>query len=332
MEQWKRYLGYDAVAPLLESGNAAIIAMTQRDLLNRKVRIQELWKQKGAQTILRKQCNDGSWQYPAAAARQHIRSRENYNQLETYRNLALLVELYGFNKEHTAIEKAARYLWSFQSGEGDLRGIYGNQYTPNYTAAITEILIKAGYTNDLPVKRTLDWLLATRQNDGGWAIPFRTRGFKLDAMFMGKETVAADPSQPASWMITGVVLRAFAAYPACHNLPEVILARDLLLHSMFKRDKYPDRGSAAYWLRCSFPFWFTDVVSALDSLSQLGCTQNDEEVAYALEWLKHNQQHNGLWNLKLLKGRSANQLELWLSLAICRIFKRFYSAGVKINN
>jgi hypothetical protein len=52
------------------------------------------------------------------------------------------VEFYGLNKKHAAIKKAAEYLFLFQTNEGEFRGMYGNQYSPNYSASITEFLIR----------------------------------------------------------------------------------------------------------------------------------------------------------------------------------------------
>ena len=46
------------------------------------------------------------------------------------------------------LEKAAEFLFQRQTTEGDFRGIYGTQYSPNYSAAIMELLIKSGYSDD----------------------------------------------------------------------------------------------------------------------------------------------------------------------------------------
>jgi ABC-type branched-subunit amino acid transport system substrate-binding protein len=94
-------------------------------------------------TILRKQRTNGSWAYPNQKAM--LRSTTNYDQYQTYKTVAELVEFYGFTKQHEAIRKAAAYLFSFQTNTGEFRGMYGNQYSPNYSASITEYLIKAGY-------------------------------------------------------------------------------------------------------------------------------------------------------------------------------------------
>ena len=143
--------------------------------------------------------------------------RENYDQLETFRQLGILVEKFGFTRQHPSIERAATYLLSFQTDEGDLRGIYGNQYAPTYVGAILEVLIKAGYADDPRIAKALAWLLAMRQSDGGWAIPVRTVGVPFPE-FIDVERhprpLAPDRSKPSSHLVTGMVLRAFAAHPA----------------------------------------------------------------------------------------------------------------------
>lgn len=322
MKQWLDELKYNPIPPLLECDDKSISLFVQRDLLDRAVYVQDLWQLPEPQRILRKQKPNGSWVYPGA--RESIRTQENYNQLETYRNLGILVEEFGFNKKHPAIQKIAKYLFSFQSQEGDFRGIYGNQYSPNYSAGITELLIKAGYESDSRTEKVFEWLLSIRQKDGGWAIPFRTRSYKLEVISAHTETIEHDVSKLFSHMVTGVVLRAFATHPTYRNSKEARQAGKLFLSSLFKKDNYPDRAGAEYWLRFSFPFWFTDLISALDSLSILRFPKQELQINKALEWFIKNQQKNGLWELKILKGQNKDILKLWLSLAVCKIFKRFY--------
>jgi len=78
-----------------------------------------------------------------------------------------------------------------------------------------------------------------------------------------------------------------------------------------------------YWMKVSFPFWWTDVVSSLDSLSYLGFSSSHPPVKLALETLKDKQSESGTWDLQLLKTKDQN-LSLWINLAISRIFKRFH--------
>ncbi len=172
MKKWLANLPYNPITPLLECHHEAILKFVRRDLLDKTVSVEDLWPLPDPQKILRRQQPNGAWIYPGGKI--SIRTPENYNQLETYRNVGILVEEYGFNRKHPAIQKAAEYHFSFQSQEGDFRGIYGNQYSPNYSSGITELLVKAGYENDARIEKVFTWLLSIRQRDGGWAIPLRS--------------------------------------------------------------------------------------------------------------------------------------------------------------
>ena len=85
---------------------------------------------------------DGWWKYPGGDP--DIRSRAAYDQMEIYRQLGVLVCRFGLDHHHPAVAAAAGFLFSCQTEAGEYRGIYGNQCTPNYSAAITELLIRAG--------------------------------------------------------------------------------------------------------------------------------------------------------------------------------------------
>lgn len=317
-DSWLSQLAVDPVPALLSSGNEAVAYFTRRDILGEEVPpIETLWRQGQAESMLRRQRDDGSWKYPGG--NKEVRSQENYDQLETYRMLGELVEKYGFNDGSPAIRKAAAFIFAFQTTRGDFRGIYGNQYTPNYSAGIMELLVKSGFGDDPRIERGFAWLLSMRQDDGGWAIPIRTRGMKMDAM--KEEVVEPDRSKPFSHLATGVVLRAFAAHPRLRRSQEARAAGDLLAMSLFKRDNYPDRSTPDYWTKVSYPFWFTDIISALDSLSCLGFTKDDPRISDAFLKLRERQSDDGFFDLKLLKIRDKD-LKYWICLAICRILTR----------
>jgi hypothetical protein len=237
----------------------------------------------------------------------------------------MLVEKFGMDARHPAIQKAAEYFFSCQTSEGDIRGIYDRQYAPNFTAAITELLLKAGFKGDPRVDRVFRWLLANRQQDGGWALPFRTRGYGIDVTYVHPVTVSPDFTKPSSHMVTGVVLRAFAAHPRYRKNPEIRWAGEFLSSALFMKDAYADRGSSKYWLQFTFPFCYTDLISSLDSLSLLGFSAQKPSVERALDWFVRNQSRTGLWKLKVTAGKDREATLSWLGLAVCRIFKRFYS-------
>ncbi len=274
---------------LLSCSNPAIEYFTRRDLLDEQVEsISELWDNKDALTILKKQQEDGSWKYPSKI-RRDLRSREDYDQFETYKTLGLLVEKYGFNRDHHQIQKAAEYLFSCQTSEGDFRGIYGNQYAPTYSPAIMELLIKSGYKDDKRIEKGFQWLISMRQEDGGWIIPFRTTGMNLKEALLANEPDLPDRSRPFSHLVTGMVLRAFAAHPEYRKSEEAKKAGKLLVSRFFIADKYPDRKGKEYWERVSYPFLFTDIISAMDSLSFLGFERENHHIQNGLDFLSNRQ-------------------------------------------
>lgn len=311
-------------APLLASSeNAAISLFAKRDLLGVGIPpVSTLWELPEALRIVSRQSHEGSWHYPGGSSR--ARSRQKYDQLETFRQVGILVEKFGFTREHSSIENAARFLFSFQTAEGDLRGIYGDQYATTYVGAIIEVLVKAGYTEDPRVTKAFRWLMATRQDDGGWAIPVRTVGVPFSEFFdlrRRRSPIAPDRSKPSSHLVTGMVLRAFAAHPAWRRHPDVRQAGRLLASRLYKRDFYGDRGDVAYWERVSFPFWFTDIVSAIDTLSRLAISAATPSVAAALQRLREVQRADGTFELKRLRDKD-DELDWWICLAICRSLKR----------
>ena len=323
MTAWKRKLLHDPVPVLLDSKNQSLVFFTKRDLLETESgNVHDLWDLPEVLKTLRKQQEDGSWKYPGKKT--SFRTPEDYNQLETFRQLRFLVEMYGLTKEHTSLEQAAEYLFSCQSEEGDFRGIYGSQYAHTYSPALMELLIKAGYDQDPRIEKGFTWLLDTRQHDGGWAAPVRTHGVKFEEVWDKPEPLQPVREKPFSHLMTGTVLRAFAAHPKHRKDNEAQAAGELLASRFFKSDKYSDRRTPNYWTGFSFPFWFTDLLSALDSLSLIGFTSDNPQIQQALRWFIDKQKESGEWNLKMLRGGNWALQKLWLTLGICRVFKRFY--------
>lgn len=318
--RWRKAFRVDPVPALLASGSPAIEYFIRRDLLGAKVKpIETLWGLPCVERIFRKQQRDGSWKYHSGNTR--MRSEEDYTQIETYRILGELVEKYGLNRRHLQIEMAAEFLFRCQTAEGDFRGIYGPLYSPNYSAGIMELLIKAGYSDDPRIEKGFTWLLSMRQDDGGWAIPMRTVSASYKTSVASGAAIKPDRARPFSHLVTGVVLRAFAAHPRYRSSKDARDAGALLASRFFRRDPYPDRSAPEYWGRVSYPFWFTDIVSALDSLSLMSFSKANAQIARALEWLRDRQDRNGLFRLKLLRDKDKD-LIYWVCLAVCRIFER----------
>jgi hypothetical protein len=105
-----------------------------------------VWELVEPQKILRKQRDDSPW---AGSVKKTPVYPENHTHLvATFKAFRTLVERYRFNRESVSIEKAAEYLFTFQTHEGDIRGFIGNQYATYYTGYVLALLMQAGYSID----------------------------------------------------------------------------------------------------------------------------------------------------------------------------------------
>jgi hypothetical protein len=335
MSNWQTQLKFDPLPPLLASKDEALIYFVRRDLLEENPGpVQRLWQLPGAQKILKKQLPDGSWPRPGEGKHPAINDR----LIETWRQFRFLVEQYEFRREHPLTCQAAEYLFSCQTEEGDIRGMLANQYATYYTGAILALLIQAGYADDPRIEKGLQWLLEMRQSDGGWTIPILT--YKFDRATQYRLTseytqpVQPDRSKPFSHHWTGMALRAFAVHPRYRNLEAVKAAAELLKSRFFQPDAYTSYQAASYWVRFEYPFWWNHLVSALDSLARIGFTGEDPQIQLGLSWLSEHQEVSGLWRVSYVKPEEreketakVHSQKLWVSLAICRAFKRFAGDG-----
>ena len=323
-KSWKSVLRTDPLPALRHWPDPALAWFVQRDLLEEPVGpVESLWDLPQPLRLVSRQQSDGSWHYPGKS--DHPAPNANYELLETYRSLRLLVEMYGFQRNHPVLARAAEYVFSNQKEEGDLRGILGNQYMPYYHAAILELLIKSGYTGDRRVEKGLQWLLSMRQADGGWIIPAQhmPAGLKTDLFWQGPP-LPPERSLPHSHLATGMILRAFAVHPEYRQRPEILAAGQRLKERFFQPDKYTDRKAASYWLKFQFPFWWPNLVTALDALSWLHFTRQDDNIAHGLDWFLANQSADGLWEIGYGSGSNIQAIRRWVGLVICRVLKRFF--------
>jgi hypothetical protein len=333
-QKWLTPLKFNPTPTLLSSGNKAIEYFTKRDLLDETVQpIDYVWQLSEVQKAFRKQQPDGSWKHTGKETVSY--PKYHYSLAETWKVYRILVEQYQVTKKHEGAGKAAEFLFSCQTSQGDIRGMLANQYATYYTGAILALLIKAGYENDPRVEKGFDWLLSIRQDDGGWTIPILTHNYDRKIVYnltsKYAEPVEPDRSKPFSHNWTDMVLRAFAAHPKYRRCNEALKAADLLKSSFFQPDVYSSYKDSSYWVR--FYFWWPNLVTALDSLSLMSYSKDDPDIKKALNWLIENQSLNGLWRLSYARGtkedayavnEESKESCLWLALTVARIFKRFY--------
>lgn len=331
MDAWLEQLKFNPLPALMSSKDRALVYFVKRDLLGDAVEpVTCLYQLPEVQKILKKQQADGSWMRSGENKHPAI----NYPLIETWKQTRFLVEQYGLTREYPQFEKTAEFLFSCQTDAGDFRGFLANQYATYYTGAILSLLVQAGYHDDPRVEKCFQWLLSMRQNDGGWSVPIITHKFDGKTIYrltsQYADPVEPDRSKPFSHNATGMVLRAFAVHPVWWASEEARTAAHLLKSRFFLPDVYTSYQAASYWVRFQFPFWWNNLVAALDTISRIGFSKDDEQVAKGLNWFVDHQEENGLWKLTYAKPveekqtNKADTMKLWVSLSICRIFKRFF--------
>jgi hypothetical protein len=325
--KWLPSLPINPLPTLLAWEDPALSYFVQRDLLEVEVDpVDSLWELPEPTRLVKKQRGDGSWKYPGKTI--HPEYGTNYFLLQTFKTLRVLVDNYDFNKSHPAIQKATKYLFSCQTPEGDIRGIIGNQYMPYYHGTLLALLVKAGYTEDPRVIKGLDWLLAMRQEDGGWIVPAQLVPAKeKTGEFWKGKPLPPDRAQPHAHLASGMALRGLAAHPDYRQRTEVIAAGAALKGRFFQPDKYKDRKARAYWLKFQYPFWWSNLLTALDTLSKLGFTIEDPDIARGLDWFLTHQEEDGLWPTGYGSGKKAEANRHWVGLAICRVVKTYCSGN-----
>jgi hypothetical protein len=330
--RWREALRIDPLSPLLSSQSEALSYFARRDLLEESTpAISQLWQLPEPRRIAGRQQPDGSWRRRGKQKHPDV----NYHLIETWKQFRILVQMYGCNRESEVGRKAAEYILSCQTDEGDIRGMLANQYATYYTGALLYLLLEAGYEGDRRVEAAFEWLLSMRQDDGGWSIPMithkLTRQEQLEFSGQLREPLQPDRTKPFSHNATGMILRAFAAHSRRRRSEAARAAAQLLTTRFFKEDAYSSYRAARYWVQFEYPYWWNQLVAALDSVALIGISRSDDNVSQALAWLVDKQQDTGLWKTSYAVegGRQKEHAgskgkEEWVSLAICRVLKRYY--------
>ncbi len=315
-----------AIEFLLARGNLPILYWLKKDILEVPVERESKNLQKFAERIriLEEQRQNGGWckkphQSPP-------RWEKTFYIVDTLKNAFRLFD-YGCTLRDDGIQKAIKFLYSTQTEEGDFRGAYLNEYAPTYHALTLEVLCLYGLDSDKKTQKGFQWLIENRQEDGGWVIPYRTiekeelrNRYNFNAQ-ASLEPIKPDRKQPFSHLVTGMVLRALASSPTWRKHEVTRVAGELVASRFFQEDKYDDRRLPSYWEEIIYPFWATDILSSLDSLSKIGFDVKHPKIQIALEWLLKKQNKEGYWESGLPKSTFFDHL--WVTLAVLRVLKRF---------
>jgi hypothetical protein len=315
-----------AVEFLLAHGTLPILYWMKKDILHvpadRENR--NLEKYAARVRILESQRSDGSWTFKKRNLQAGVEPEEC--QAETVKNMGRLYD-YGCTLEQEEVRRGIFFLFSMQNREGDFRGRSCGEYSPVFHALALEQLCRFGLDDDHRVQKGFHWLMKCRQNDGGWAIPVRTiseRKLKTRLRARSrapKRPLQPDKKQPCSHLVTGLMLRALAESPRWRRSPLAKRAGQLLINRFFSDDAYDDRRSCRYWEEMAYPFWATNILSALDTLSKIGFSPNQGKIPRALGWLLKKQKPEGYW--ESVETKASLEDHLWVTLAVLRVLKRF---------
>jgi squalene cyclase len=198
-------------------------------------------------------------------------------------------------------------------------------------------MIMAGYESDPRVEKGIQWLMSMRQNDGGWVIgsPGMVKRTwkemtKLTSAWSNEPEKDFDWARPFSAAGTGMAIRALAVHPEYRKSEVAKRAAELLKSKFLKKDNWSWYEHPDNWIRFQYPYWWNHLISALDMLSLLGFSKEDADIRTALKWLMDHQESGGLWKVSYSSIHQLNETErsketqLWITLIICRILKRFY--------
>ena len=315
-----------AIEFLLARGHLPILYWLKKDILEVPVDREYKNLQKFAHRIriLKSQKYNGGWCRKGYEG--HPQWEKTYYIVETIRNIIRLYD-YGCCFEDEGVKRAIEFLFSTQTREGDFRGAYLNEYAPTYHSLILEILCRYGLDKDKRIQKAFRWIIKNRQDDRGWVIPYRT----IDKEELKKRynyedqlklnPVKPDKSRPFSHLVTGMVLRAFAESSTWRKSKEAREAGEILLSRFFKEDRYEDRRDATFWEKMIYPFWATDILSSLDSLSKIGFSLEHKKIEQALDWLQRKLYSQEFWESR--DRKTSLEDHLWIIIASLRVLKRF---------
>jgi hypothetical protein len=302
MDGWKELLKTDPIPQLLEIEDPGLRNRIERDLLGIDHGPEKpLVEDSEYKTLVRRLKPDGSWRDSGRK-----KNEANWTFITSLRSMLCLLDL-GSNFEDEVFDAGARYFIGTQTPDGDYRGAYGDDIpSPNYTGMVADVLFRGGEQYHESAYIALDWLIKIRRHDGGWAIPvLRSKSVK----------------DPFSHCVTGMALRAFPSDPKRKYAEEALKAGKLLAESIFKPDNYPDRRQPEYWGKLSYPFWFTDALSALDVLGKLGFGLSDGRLQRAFDWVLKQQDKNGFWKSDFRK--TCLEPDPWLTYSALKVIKFF---------
>lgn len=199
----------------------------------------------------------------------------------TLTSLLILHEL-KVPRTREAVRGALELIWGAARPDGRFRLAPSGTLYPCYTAAAARTLCRFGYAKDRRLRPTLDHLLETQHDDGGW----RCSRFPYGR---GPETELSNPG------VTLPVLDVFRFTEHLNEDPRLDGAVDSLLdHWVVRRPTGPCHfGIGTLFMQVEYPFLRYNLFSYVYVLSFYDRAKSDERFAEALRVLESKLDERG---------------------------------------
>jgi hypothetical protein len=288
---WRARLASDPIPRLLREGSPSVLARVRRDLIDdsEAPTAKEIAEYPEVKALLKKVDKNGS--FAPKALEKSLGGPKFAVCLSTLRAIDRLAD-FGLRLEGDAagspLHKMADFLLQSQESDGSI-GDLALADTPkgkpksvalHFHGWAISALCRAGFEGEPRVEKGFQHLLERRQDDGGWA----WRGVRTDSA-----------ARPSSHLITGMVLRAFAAATQRRTSREARRAAELLATRFLQPDRYEDRKAPSFWEILTEPRFYTDVLDALDTITAIGLGKENSGVRTAEAYLRSRQASDGLW-------------------------------------
>jgi hypothetical protein len=346
MIDWPKILEESPIEWLLEKSNPSVRYFALRDVLSKSEDLDDVAAAKKAipesetvRKILDKQDPRGYWEKPNSPYLPKYKS--------SYWTIMVLSRL-SMDRSNEKVARACEFIFRFQQDEGGFSSespetaskhceywrrkgktllskkefvsslVYEGQLTC-LTGNMVAALIRLGYSDDLRVRKAIQWLVKVQYKDGGWLCPYwKAHAKDKHACFMG--TIC--PTEAFSEIEED-------KRPKEINDAVAGAAEFLLMHRLYKADHHNFRVINRSWLELNYP-WFAgyNILRGLDVLTKLGYSK-DARLSDAVEVLLQKRQSNGAWILENSpEGRMQANIEKkcqpskWITLIALRVLKR----------
>ncbi len=208
--------------------------------------------------------------------------------------LLVLADL-GLTRDDPRMNKAAR-LWMGRNASAD--GGFSQTGKSDGHLCITgnsaRALVKLGYEDHPAVRRSLEWLVRSQAEKGGWSCwnfgkpPFKGR--------------TLDSWEPLS---------AFAAYPRQKWTKSMKDAVERGAEFYLERELHKQGARYEPWYRFHYPVhYYYDLLVGLDVLTALGYS-GDRRLEYGVSFMKEKRRPDGRWNLDSNRPEDTATLAAW---------------------